>query len=172
MLQALGLGGWTYEGINPISVLGASGDPEVPGLGFRFDVDDRWPLPNITGLDGVFEGHCPPHFPTMRAAVEAVVERKFGSDGPYNPSTPGPYQDNTGVRGSATQHNEEFVDCVATMAQFIYDQYGRFPATVPSVFALMYLQAHQLDTDFYDKKFSPGAYLSTHAKHASNWGVK
>ncbi|MGI9419548.1 MAG: hypothetical protein ACR2RA_17105, partial [Geminicoccaceae bacterium] len=46
MLQALGLGGWMYGGINPFSVLGASGDPHVPGLGFRFDVDERWPLPN------------------------------------------------------------------------------------------------------------------------------
>ncbi len=42
MLQALGLGGWMYGGINPFTVLGASGDPDVPGLGFRFDTDDRW----------------------------------------------------------------------------------------------------------------------------------
>ena len=31
MLQALGLGGWMYDGLNAFSVLGASGDPEVPG---------------------------------------------------------------------------------------------------------------------------------------------
>ena len=68
-------------------------------------------------------------------------------------------------------HNDVFIDCVATMAQYIYDQFGRFPATVPSIFALMYLQAHQLDTKFYDEHFAPGAYLPTHAKHDSNWGV-
>ncbi len=169
MLQAMGLGGWMYNGINPISVLGGSGDPEVPGLGFRSDTDKRWPLPNVTGLEGVFEAHCPPHFGDMRKAVQSVVERKYGAGGPFNANTPGPYKDNTGVRGSAASHNDVFVDCVATMAQYIYDQFGRFPATVPSVFALMYLQAHQLDTDFYDKHFSPGAYLNTHAAYDRNW---
>mgnify|MGYP003640453181 CR=1 FL=1 len=53
MLQAMGLGGWMYEGINPFSVLGASGDPDVPGLGFRFDMIPGQPLPHVTGLEGV-----------------------------------------------------------------------------------------------------------------------
>ena len=45
MLQALGLGGWTYSGLNPFSLLGASGDPAVPGLGFRYHLlpDGRSP---------------------------------------------------------------------------------------------------------------------------------
>lgn len=171
MLQAMGLGGWMFGGLNPVSVLGASGDPDVPGLGFGFDTDERWPLPNVTGLDGIFEGHCPPHIPDMRAAVEAVVARKFGAGGPYNSKTAGPYKDNAAVRGSATAHHEVFIDCVTTMAQYIYDQFGRFPATVPSIFAMMYLQAHQLDTDFYDEHFTPGAYLNTHANHARDWNV-
>ena len=38
-----------------------------------------------------------------------------------------------------------------------------------SVFTLMYLQAHQLDTDFYDTYFTPGAYLKTHAEYRRNW---
>lgn len=33
MLQALGLGGWMFDGIDRSTMLGASGDPEVPGLG-------------------------------------------------------------------------------------------------------------------------------------------
>jgi hypothetical protein len=169
MLQALGLGGWMYEGINPFSILGASGDPDVPGLGFRFDMLEGNPLPNVTGLEGVFEGHCPPHFSDMRAAVEAVVSRKFGSTGPFNPQTDGPYKDNATIRGSAATMNEEFVDCVATMAQYVFDKFGRFPATVPSIYTLMYLQAHQLDTEFYDAHFSSGAYLRTHADHDKNW---
>src|SRR5687767_9979076 len=31
-LQAMGLGGWMFDGIDRFSMLGASGDPEVPGL--------------------------------------------------------------------------------------------------------------------------------------------
>jgi hypothetical protein len=171
MLQAMGLGGWMYEGINPFSILGASGDPEVPGLGFSFDVDERWPLPNVTGLEGVFEGHCPPHFPNMHLATEAVIARKFGAKGPYNANTPGPYKDNNLVRGSAESHNNQFKDCVATMAQYIYDTFGRFPATVPSIFTMMYLQAHHLDIDFYDKHLSQGSYLRTHANHQQAWAT-
>jgi hypothetical protein len=101
MLQAMGLGGWMFDGIDPFTVLGASGDPEIPGLGFRYDQREGWPLPNPTGLEGVFEGHCPPHFPDMRAAVRAVAERKFGPGGPYHPDTPGPWKDARTVRSSA-----------------------------------------------------------------------
>ena len=170
MSQAMGLGGWMYEGINPFSILGASGDPAVPGLGFRFDMLPDQPLPHVTGLDGVFEGHCQPHFKDMRAAVASVVERKFGSGGPFNAKTPGPYKETDATRSSAAPIDEEFVDCVAAMAQYVQDTFGRFPATVPAVFTLMYLQAHQLDTDFYDTHFTPGAYLKTHAEHRQNWG--
>lgn len=170
MLQALGLGGWMYGGINPFSTLGASGDPEVPGLGFQFQMLPDAPLPHVTGRPGVLEGHCPPHYPDMRAVVEAVVDRKFGPGGPFNPVTAGPYRDNRAVRSSGAPINGEFVDCVTAMAQYVFDTFGRFPATVPAIFTLMYLQAHQLDTEFYDTHFESGAYLRTHAEHDRNWG--
>ncbi|MCA8906742.1 MAG: hypothetical protein KDA49_15640 [Rhodospirillaceae bacterium] len=169
MLQAMGLGGWMYDGINPFSVLGASGDPEVPGLGFRFDMPDGAVLPHVTGRDGVFVGHCPPHFADMRAAVDSVVARKFGTGGPFNAATGGPYRQTETIRSSAAPFGEEAIACVATMAQHIFDTFGRFPATVPAIFTLMYLQAHQLDTGFYDTHFAPGSYLRTHAEHDANW---
>src|SRR5437660_8638685 len=49
LLGAIGLGGWSFDGIEHMALLGASGDPAVPGLGFRFDTDPRWGLPNPTG---------------------------------------------------------------------------------------------------------------------------
>ncbi|MGQ0669061.1 MAG: hypothetical protein ACT4PO_05235 [Actinomycetota bacterium] len=169
MLQALGLGGWMFDGIDTYTMLGASGDPDVPGLGFRYDTDDRWPLPNPTGLPGVFEAHCPPHYPDMRAAVESVAMRKFGSGGPYHGDTPGPWKDTRTVRSSVLVHDEQFIDCVSTMAQHVFDTCGRFPARFPSVYALMYLQAHHLELEFYDRFFEPGAYLPTHADHMALW---
>ncbi len=169
MLQAMGLGGWMYEGINPFSVLGASGDPEVPGLGFRFDMPEGALLPHVTGLEGVFEGHTPPHFADMREAVMSVVDRKFGAGGPFNAATDGPYKKTEMIRAKAAPFGDGAIDCVATMAQYIYDRFGRFPATVPAIFTLMYLQAHKLDTGFYDTHFDKGAYLRTHAEHDTNW---
>ncbi|MBC5992036.1 hypothetical protein [Pontibacter cellulosilyticus] len=169
MLQAMGLGGWMYDGVDLFSVLGASGNPEVPGLGFRYDTRKDWPYPNPTGLEGVMEGFCPPHYPDMRAAVQAVCERKFGKGGPFNPATPGPWKDTAKVRGAAQVHDERFRECVALQAQYVYDTFGKFPATVPSIFMLMYLQAHHLDLEFYDTFYKPGAYLKTHADHMNKW---
>lgn len=172
MLQAMGLGGWMFNGVDPFAMLGASGDPDVPGLGFRYDEDDRWPYPNPTGLDGVMEGYCPPHYPNMKSAVEAACERKFGRGGPFHPDTPGPWKDSRKVRSAAEVHNEQFKECVALQAQYVYDTFGKFPGTVPSMFLIMYLQAHHLDLDFYDKFYEPGSYLKTHAGHMKRWHTK
>ncbi|KAB2887750.1 MAG: hypothetical protein F9K32_18920 [Desulfobulbaceae bacterium] len=169
MLQAMGLGGWMFNGVDPFAMLGCSGDPAVPGLGFRFDSDDRWPYPNPTGLEGVMEVFCPPHHPDMRAAVEALCERKFGPGGPFHPDTPGPWKDSRKVRSAATVHDERFRQCVALQAQYLFDTFGKFPATVPAMFLIMYLQAHHLDLDFYDTFFKPGSYLKTHANHMQRW---
>jgi hypothetical protein len=169
MLQAMGLGGWMFDGIDRFTMLGASGDPDVPGLGFRYDEDERWSLPNPTGLEGVFEAYCPPHYPDMAAAVEAFAERKFGPGGPFNRDTPGAWSDSPGVRGSAQVHDERFKACVTTQAQYLYDTFGKFPATAPSLMILNYVQAHHLDLEFYDRFFKPGAYLRTHAEHMQRW---
>ena len=158
-----------FDGIDRYTVLGASGDPEVPGLGFRYDTDERWSLPNPTGLPGVFEGYCPPHYPDMRAAVEAFTERKFGPGGPFHPDTPGAWKESARVRSSAQIHSEEFKECVALQAQYIYERFGKFPGTVPSIFILTYLQAHHLELEFYDHYFGAGAYLKTHAEHMARW---
>jgi hypothetical protein len=169
MLQAMGLGGWMFDGIDRFSMLGASGNPDVPGLAFRYDEDERWSTPNATGREGVFEAFCPPHHRDMAAAVEAFADRKFGPGGPFNRDTPGAWSDSPGVRGSAQVHDEEFKACVALQAQYILDTFGKFPGTVPSVFILNYVQAHHLDLDFYDRFFKPGAYLPTHADHMERW---
>jgi hypothetical protein len=172
MQQALGLGGWMFTGIDMFSVLGASGDPNVPGLGFRFDKKEGWPVPNFTGLPGIYEGYCPPHYKDMRAAVEALAQRKFGPGGPFHPETPGPWKDTSKVRAAAVKQTDEFKECVAVIAQYIFERFGKFPGTVPTIYVLTYLQAHHLDLEFYDHYFKPGAYLKTHAQHMARWHSK
>jgi hypothetical protein len=169
MLQAMGLGGWMFDGIDRHTVLGASGDPAVPGLGFHVDTDERWALPNPTGLDGVYAGYCPPHYPDMAAAVEAFAQRKFGPGGPFHADTPGPWKESGRVRAAAQVHSDEFKACVARQAQYTLDRFGKFPGTVPTMFSLTYLQAHHLDLEFYDHHFGPGAYLPTQAEHMARW---
>lgn len=169
MLQAMGLGGWMFNGIDPFSMMGASSDPAAPSLGFDFATDERWPYPNVTGTAGVMEAACPPNYRNMRAAVDAVCERKFGPGGPFHPETPGPWKDSPRVRSAAQRHDETFRRCVTHQAQYVLDTFGKFPATVPSLFVMQYLQAFHLDLDFYDAHYQPGAYLETHANHMAHW---
>lgn len=169
MLQAMGLGGWMFNGANPLSILGASGDPSVPGLGFRYDTREDWVVPNPTGLPGVFEAYCPPHYPDMHAAVEALVRRKYGPGGPFNPNTPGPWKDSRRVRGGADVHTREFVECVTLTAHYIFEKFGKFPGTVPSVLLFVYLQAQHIDLEFYDLYIGSEGYLKTHKEHAEKW---
>jgi hypothetical protein len=55
------------------------------------------------------------------------------------------------------------------MAQYVFDRFGKFPATIPSIYMLTYLQAHHLDLGFYDTHFAEGAYLETHRRHLEDW---
>ncbi|MFW6010330.1 MAG: hypothetical protein ACOC9H_00275 [Gemmatimonadota bacterium] len=167
--QAMGLGGLFFNGLNRWSVLGALAEEGVRGLGFRFVTDERWTVPNPVGLDGHFEALCPPFQPDMRAAVETFVERKFGPGGAYDPSTPGPWKKPGRVKGSVTPYSDEFVDCLAEVAQYVLDEYGKYPGTVPSIALTGYVQAQHIDTEFYDEHYGPGAYLETHARHVERW---
>lgn len=66
-------------------------------------------------------------------------------------------------------HDERFKQLLALQAQYMFDTFGKFPATVPSVYILMYVQAQHIDTEYYDLYFKPGHYLPKHAHHHSVW---
>lgn len=168
-MQAMGLGGLYFNGINRWSVLGAFADDGIEGLGFRFVHDERWTLPNPVGLDGVYEGLCPPYFPDMHAAVEAFVARKFGPDGAYDPAGPGPWKRTADVKRTVTPYDDEFIACLSEVAQYIYDTNGKFPGTLTTMVLTGYAQAVHLDTEYYDTHFRPDAYLPTHAEHWQRW---
>jgi len=105
----------------------------------------------------------------MGEATEALIKRKFGNGGVYNMETPGAWKDSAKVRSSAKPFTDESKECVTLQAQYLYDTYGKFPATIPSIFLLTYLQAQHIDLDFYHRFFNPGAYLSTHKNHMRKW---
>ncbi len=169
MLQAMGLGGLFFNGIDDLSVLGANSSDGIKGLGFQFVEDERWTTPNPVGLKSVYEALCPPNYPDMHAAVETFVERKFGENGTYNPDKPGPWKDSAGVKKTTKPYSREFVDCMSEVARYIYDKYGKFPGIRSTIMMPGFVQAHHLDTDFYDKFYKEGAYLPSHAEHMSRW---
>ncbi|MBX9790325.1 MAG: hypothetical protein K2Y37_15515 [Pirellulales bacterium] len=169
VLQAMGLGGWLYSGINPLSLLGAAAADGIPGFGFRCTTRADWSTPNPVGLDGLFEGFCPPYVADMRAAAAKLIERKFGAGGTYDPTTAGPYRDNARVKQAVARYQPQFVECLGEVADYIHATFGKFPATAPSMYARLYAQAQHIDTEFYDEHFGPGAYLATHAEHERKW---
>lgn len=168
-LQAMGLGGLFFNGVNRWSVLGAFAADGIQGLGFRFVDDERWTLPNPVGLDGRYEALCPPYQPDMRAAARVYVERKFGPAGTYDPATPGPWKDSKAVKHGVAPYTDEFVSCLGEVAQYVYDTYGRFPSTSTTIVLTGYVQAVHIDVEYYDTHYQPGAYLETHRDHWQRW---
>ncbi|MDH4381165.1 MAG: hypothetical protein QE509_04665 [Gammaproteobacteria bacterium] len=167
-LQTIGLGGWFYSGISPFSLMGAFAGAGLPGLGFRFQTNPKWGVPNPLGLDGVFEACCPPYHADMRAAVESYVRIKFGVGGTYDPKSPGPFLDNEKIKSSAEPPTPELLEAVIRVAEYIYATWGKFPGTVPTLFMRFYTQAHRLETDFYDS-FEREPYLDTHRRNVDRW---
>lgn len=169
VMQAIGLGGLYFNGMDDLSVLGANARGGVAGLGFQFVEDERWVTPNVVGLDGVYEALCPPYYPDMHAAVEAFVERKFGPGGAYDPNAPGPWRESGSVKRTVDPHSRDFVDCMSEVARYIYNKNGKFPGIRSTIVLPGFVQAHHIDTDFYDAHYQRDAYLRTHAAHMDRW---
>jgi len=169
MLQAMGLGGLYFNGMDDMSIMGARAADGIRGLGFRFEEDERWTTPNPIGLEGVYEALCPPFCADMHEAVKVFVDRKFGENGAYTPDSKGPWKDSAGIKNTVQPHSQEFADCMSEVAQYIYQKYGKFPGLRSTIMMPGYVQAHHLDTDFYDKYYKEGAYLQSHAGHMERW---
>jgi hypothetical protein len=167
-LQAIGLGGLYFNGMDGLSVLGAYSSEGITGLGFRSENDGRWVVPNVVGLDGHYEALCPPYYPDMHSAASVFVERKFGPGGAYDPDLPGPWRDSYNVKKTVTRYNKDFVDCLSEVARYIHDKYGKFPGLRTTIMLPGFVQAHHIDTDFYDKHYKPGSYLETHKQHSKH----
>ncbi|WP_373496716.1 hypothetical protein [Aquiflexum sp.] len=169
MLQAMGLGGLYFSGLDDMSIMGARVKEGVSGLGFEFVEDELWVTPNPVGLKGVYEALCPPFYPDMHVAVKVFVERKFGKNGAYKPNSMGPWRDSQKVKETVEPYSQDFVDCMSEVAQYIYQKFGKFPGLRSTIMMPGFVQAHHLDTDFYDKYYKEGAYLQSHAEHMEKW---
>jgi hypothetical protein len=165
--EALGVGGWMHCGFLSLGVLEALG----------FDMAASQPagsLPRPVGLRGIFEGYCPPYFPSMDAAVDAVVAR-LAQKGPGRsaflpPQGPTPYlMPDAEYRDAIVEISDEGVACTKAICRYIYETYGSFPATVDAMHLMWFMQAHHLDLDFYKRYFKPGACGKTHLAHMATW---
>jgi len=169
--QALGLGGWLFGGMTGMVVMG--GTPMGRGLGFRFEANPKNPaaFPVPVGVDGAFESFRPPYYKNMDAAVDAVVAKKFGPNGTFNPfaKKPAPYKNRADFLRQVPRTPEKTIEICKQSCRYIWDTFGTFPAIVPPMLLYVYIQAQHIELDFYDKYYDGPAYLKTHKEHMSKW---
>ncbi|MEX2245449.1 MAG: hypothetical protein WEC75_02065 [Dehalococcoidia bacterium] len=163
--QAMGLGGWIHAAVNPAFMAEA--------LGFRAETPAGSMMPNPVGIDGVLEGYCPPYYKNMDAAVDAVVEAKFGAQGIYTMDArrEAPFLDRNEFVAGVPRYSEKLVQCVKDICNYIYETFGRFPAPPLATMGISpyWAQAHHLDLDFYDRFYGKSAYTQTQAEHYELW---
>jgi hypothetical protein len=165
--EALGLGGWMHCGFLSLGVLET--------LGFEMVASGAsGAFPNPVGLRGVFQGYCPPYFESMDAAVDAVVARLTRKTPgpadrlPRQAATPYVLADSE-YRDQIVEITDDGIACTKAVCNYIYDTYGRFPATVDAMHLMWFMQAHHLDLDFYATYFKAGACGKTQLTHMETW---
>jgi hypothetical protein len=174
--SAMGLGGWPFGGFNAMMAMG--GTPLCRGLGFRFETATRGPsqgFPYPVGKDGIFETHHPCYFNgSIDDAVDDVIERKWGAQGIFNParSDYAPYKRPGQMEQGIPQTDPAIVQCTKDILNYIWNKYGRFPAFVDACVMTVMVQAHHLETRFYDEFYREGAYTDRHKRHMEKWHRK
>jgi hypothetical protein len=180
--QALGLGGHPFSGGKGRVTMGgeplwhaAGGEGPCDGLGFAFHrVPDDAPVGGgesiPVGLPGIFEGACPPFHEDMEAAVDHVVGLRWGKGGIFSePDTQEIPWRSAEVARAVPPPSPEAIAATKTLCTYIWDTYGRFPATLDPFLTTVWYQACHLDVDFYDRYY-PQEALPPHVRsHMHDW---
>jgi len=177
---ALGLGGHPFSGGKGRVVMGGEipwhaigGQGSAGGLGFRFHKVPEWApigageeIP--VGLDGLFEAAIPPYHDTVEDAVDFVVGLRWGAEGIFTSDVATPWTDRTIVR-RIPRPSPEAIEATKTWVRYVWDAYGRFPATIDPFLTTVWYQAHHLDTDFYDRYYPAEALPENVRTHLGRW---
>ncbi|HVP04245.1 MAG TPA: hypothetical protein VMT90_01075 [Dehalococcoidia bacterium] len=170
-LQAMGLGGWIFSS--------SVGQYILAAMGFRFEtpavegpIRPLIPGPRLScvGLDGVFQAYCPPYYPDMGAAVQAIYDAKWGRRGIYKEEGgPVALKDRQSLDKLVSKTPDWCLEASKAFADYIWKTYGRFPATIDPMEMNIWFQAHHLETEFYDRYYQPGAYHQAVKDHMAVW---
>jgi hypothetical protein len=109
----------------------------------------------------------------MSEAVDTVVARmsrkhESAASPPPNRSAAHMMAD-TEFRDGMFEVSDDGIACAKAVCNYIYENYGRFPASVDAMHLMLFMQAHHLDLDYYAKFFHPGACGRTHEEHMNIW---
>src|SRR5207248_10786695 len=114
--------------------------------------------------------YCPPYYPSMREAVLAVVDSKFGPRGFYRGQANfSRWRDGEGYMKQVQPPRDEVIEAVIAYCEYIYNRYGRFPAYVAPYRSVTGCQTQHVDVEFYDKFYQPEALSETQREHMRRW---
>jgi hypothetical protein len=121
----------------------------------------------------LLEPYCPPWYPSMEAAVNAVVERKFGAQGIFRGGieTSG-FGDAKSVAKASPPISRAAIDATIAYCTYIHETYGRFPAYPAPFRTSVGFQAAHLDPAFYEARYRPEALSAQHRDHDARWHPK
>lgn len=134
-------------------------------------------LPYALGLEhdgtNLLAPYCPPYYATMRDAVRAVVDTKYGPRGLFRGgATQSAWREPAAVAAAVSEISAEAVDATVAYCEYVYKRYGRFPAYMPPFRTVLGFQACHLDTEFYDRHYRPEALSETERRHLEKWHGK
>jgi hypothetical protein len=107
----------------------------------------------------------------MDKAVDDIVARKYGPTGCLTPNFGGltPLKNFSCVTDNVTQYDPRAIELTKDFCNYVYETYGRFPATVDSVQMPVTITLTHLDLDFYDKYYPPQAITDAYRNHLKVW---
>jgi hypothetical protein len=188
MCQAMGLGGFSHFAAHEYGWLRALGfrmrnmpasrylgAPRYAQFAARLLGKDR-PVPYAVGLerDGntLIKSYCPPYYPSMAAAVQAVVDAKFGPEGAFRGgASAGAWRDAQAVAGATPRCSDAAIAATIAYCEYVHDRYGRFPAYAPPFRTVLGYQATHVDINFYDRFYHTDALTDTQRSHMARWHV-
>ena len=120
--------------------------------------------------DILLQPYCPPYYPSMKAAVRAVVETKFGADGLFRGGAAhGAWRDPAAIAKAVPEISSAAVDATIAYCEYIHARYGRFPAYMPPFRTVLGFQACHLDSEFYERFYRAEALSESERAHMDKW---
>lgn len=144
----------------------------VRGVAGMLGKDPKISYPIGLERDGkvLLKPYAPPYYESMEAAVHAVVERKFGSQGLFKDGIGvSAWKSPKTISDAAPPISRKAIDATVAYASYIHRTYGRFPAYPAPFRTSVGFQAGHLDLDFYDRHYRPEAISDTHRNHHKLW---
>ena len=124
------------------------------------------PVPYAIGLerDGqvLLKPFCPPYYSSMRSAVQAVAEIKFGANGIFRGSPGGTaWAKPTEITAEIPAVSDKAIAATQAYCEYLWHRYGRFPVYLTPYRTVLGFQACHLDAEFYDRFYRPEALAAT-----------